>query len=193
MLWFGADPGGKESFGIAVLRDDGSFDTTIVSCADEAIGWLKQEPTAAGIDAPLWWSSGRSGDRKADQFLRQQYKISAGTVQPANCLRGAALVQGVMLLHLLCERFPGLSVTETHPKALLKALKISRVKVADHFGVRSDMPQTEHEHDALLGAIAAREGYLKRWTYNLAAHRFSSEQDPTKCASSPIAYWWPEP
>ena len=31
MTWFGADPGGVDAFGVALLRESGSFDTEIVS------------------------------------------------------------------------------------------------------------------------------------------------------------------
>jgi hypothetical protein len=57
MTWFGADPGGRKAFGVALLRDSGEFETGLVSCADEAMGWLCGTATtidAAGIDAPLW-------------------------------------------------------------------------------------------------------------------------------------------
>ena len=192
MIWFGADPGGHGRFAVAILREDGSFHTDVLSHADEAIDWLKQEPKAAGIDAPMWWSSGKSSDRKADRFLRQQYKIKAGTVQTANSLRGAVLIQGVMLAIRLRERYPSLPITETHPKALLKALKLNRSELAERFDLKRNLPATEHEQDALLGAVAAREGFLERWTRNLASERNSSEQDPAQLPASPIVYWWPD-
>ena len=44
---------------------------------------------AVGVDAPLWWSSGKNSDRAADQYLRQRFNISGGTVQAANSLSGA--------------------------------------------------------------------------------------------------------
>lgn len=190
MIWFGADPGGGDSFGVAILRDDGSFDTDRVSHADEANDWLKQDPQAAGIDAPMWWSSGQSGDRKADRFLRARCR-SAGTVQAANSLRGACLVQGAMLAIRLRERFKSLPITEAHPTALLKALNLDRNQIIQRFKLKGDLPLSPHEQDALLGAIAAREGYCERWTRNLAECRDPSEQDPLKLPASPIVYWWP--
>jgi predicted nuclease with RNAse H fold len=124
MAWFGADPGGALAFGVALLRPDGSFDTAVVSCADEAIAWLAKTGAsieAAGIDAPLWWSSGRTGFRKSDQRIRNGYDGLGSTVLSLNSLWGAALVQGVMMAVLLRERFGDVSITECHPKALLKA------------------------------------------------------------------------
>lgn len=190
MVWFGADPGGQVSFGVAVLRGDGSFDTALVRYADEALDWVKQEPQAAGIDAPLWWSSGRSGDRKADCFLRTQYQIHAGTVQTPNSLRGAVLVQGTMLALRLRQRFPRVTITETHPKALLIALGLSRQDILRRFNLHGNLPASEHEQDALVSAVVAREGSTNTWC-DLAQDRFPSEQDPAKIEAGPIRYWWP--
>jgi hypothetical protein len=139
---------------------------------------------------------GQSSDRKADCFLRKRYRIPAGTVQTANSLRGAVLVQGVTLAIRLRERFRSLPITEAHPKALLRALNLpnSWLKLAERFGLEGDSPEpaTEHERDALLAAIAAREGFLKRWPRNLASDRFPPEQDPANVLASPIVYWWPD-
>jgi predicted nuclease with RNAse H fold len=199
MIWLGADPGGAYSFGVAILQENGTFDTATVSYVDEAINWLQQEPSGAAIDAPLWWSSGQSGDRKADKFLRRRYRIAAGTVQAANSLRGAVLVQGVMLAIRLRDRFPSLPITEAHPKALLRALGLNEAnswpKLAERFGLKGESPETADERDGLLGAVAAREGFLGRWPHNLASDRFPEEQDPedpAKGPHAPIVYWWPD-
>src|SRR5262249_41364779 len=121
MTWLGADPGGMDNFGVAVLREDGTYDTQCVNCADEAITWIGKfgRRHGVGIDCPLWWSSGRGGGRKADQWLRDQ-GIPAGTVQSANSLQGAVLVQGIMFAVRLRERYQGVLITEAHPKALLR-------------------------------------------------------------------------
>ncbi len=191
MYWFGADPGGKEAFGVAILHEDGSFATKTVNHADEAANYadeavkrLKCEPSAAGIDAPLWWSSGQSGDRKADRFLRETFKLSSGTVQAANSLRGAVLVQGIMLAGWLRKRFPAIQITEAHPKALQKTLELSDCEIADRFGLKQDNWANEHERDALLSAVAARKGYLGHWTCDLAKTRSPSEQNPDETANS---------
>ncbi len=202
MVWFGADPGGKNAFGVALLRESGTFDTDIVSCADDAIRWLTDKQvtvTAAGIDAPLWWSSEAGGDRCADRTLR---KSPARPIQQANSLRGAALVQGVMLAIRLRERSLTRQITEVHPKALLRALSLSAddddeqwIKIAEKFELVGERPQEDKDHkrDALLAAIAAREGSAGRWTRDLAlCKRLSGEQDPAAVLWGPVHYWWPE-
>ncbi len=78
-VWIGADPGGKGKFGIAVLQEGGEALTGALDCADEAVafvrGHFRGTPKGVGVDAPLWWSSGPSGDRKVDQWIRKRYKI----------------------------------------------------------------------------------------------------------------------
>jgi hypothetical protein len=37
MTWLGADPGGADSFGVAILREDRTYVTGYVSCADDAV------------------------------------------------------------------------------------------------------------------------------------------------------------
>jgi len=192
-MWFGADPGGKASYGLAWLSPDGSFRTTVVSCTDEALSLVTQCPLGVGIDSPMWWSSGKSGDRRADQFLRGTYKIASGTVQTANSLRGAALIQGHLLAVGLRQRFPGVRITEAHPKALLLALRLADWdSIVRRFALRGDLPLEEHARDALLSAVAAREAGEGRWTRNLATNRIAGEQDPAQLAFGPVDYFWPD-
>ncbi|MGD1017596.1 MAG: DUF429 domain-containing protein [Roseiarcus sp.] len=209
MAWFGADPGGAEAFGVALLRPDGKFEGAVVSCADGAFKWLEERTDsvdAAGIDAPLWWSSGANGERQADQRLRAiltsvNAKHVGGTVQSANSLRGAVLIQGAMLATRLRDKFPKLPLTEAHPKALLKALwpDLSKSgppweKIAKRFqleGPEPDDDERKDKRDALLAAVAAREGYQRKWSCNLATERSHSEQDPASVPWGPVSYWWP--
>lgn len=201
MVWFGADPGGAKAFGLALLHPDGSFECATVSNAHEAIEWLGKSPVAieaAGIDSPLWWSSGASGDRGADVWLRNRYKNLGGTVQSPNSLRGAVLVQGVMLASSLRRSFPRILLTESHPKALLKAWGINPKEVdassrwlRESFRLADGRVHGDHERDALVAAVAAREGSTGRWKCDLARNRSPREQDPTAVPWGPVAYWWP--
>jgi predicted nuclease with RNAse H fold len=123
MTWFGADPGGIDNFGVAALHADGSFDTWGRSSVDEAVE-LIDAPEAIGIDCPMWWTSAVGRGRHVDAWLRQTHGLHPGTVQSVNSLRGAVVVQGIMLAMRLRERHPNLPITETHPKALLVALEL---------------------------------------------------------------------
>jgi predicted nuclease with RNAse H fold len=189
-MWIGADPGGKDNFGLAILNDEGRFSTYCLSCADEAIERLTERPPGIGIDAPMWWSSGRSGDRRADQWIRTQYKISSGTVQTANSLRGAALVQGVLFAESARQKFPGVPITEAHPKALLLALGLGWSEFCSRFSIKG-IAENEHRRDAVVSAVAAREGFEGRWPLDLSRERFGSEQDPSTYWLAPMKYFWP--
>lgn len=200
-IWVGADPGGTENFGIAVIRSDDSVVTARVDCADEAVAFVKRNCPSknhiggVGVDAPLWFSSGRSSDRSADNWLRTKYKkrFSGGQVQTANSLRGAALVQGAMFVWRMREKFPGVPVTETHPKALLKALGLTGKRFGERFEVEIKTHQEhQHERDAVISAVAARQGFSGKWKKDLAADREPSEQDPSQFWLKPVHYFWPE-
>ncbi len=197
-IWIGADPGGSGNFGLAILKFDGSAQTFCVNCTDEAIDVVKEQvkvqPAGVGVDSPLWWSSGRSSDRQADQWLRRTYGLSGGQVQTANSLRGATLVQGAMFVHRVRQLFPDVGVTETHPKAVWAALKV------DNWGIFSKQfsvdvtiqAEQEHERDAIISAVAAREGFERRRLKDLSTSRYPSEQDPSQFWIAPIHYFWPD-
>lgn len=192
MAYFGADPGGGRRFGLARLDADGRFATWCVESVGAALERIVA-PLAIGIDAPLWWSAGSGGGRAADAWLRRRYRLSGGQVQSVNSLRGAAIVQGPLLAARLRQRAPGIMVTESHPKALLAALGLQGwPAIAARFGLRGGAPDTEDERDALLGAVAAREGHLGRWTRDLAAGFDAREElDPATIWWGPVHYWWP--
>lgn len=194
-IWIGVDPGGMGNFGVAILRSDGSASTFLVDCADDAIDAIKDtvtaQPAGVGVDAPLWWSSGRFGSRQADQWLRTRHGLSGGQVQAANSLRGAALVQGMMFVHRIRQLFPKADVTETHPKALWAALEVdSWDTFSTKFSVTAN-GESEHERDAIISAVAAREGFEGRWLHDLSIERYPREQDPLAFWLAPIHYFWP--
>jgi len=113
-------------------------------------------------------------------------------VQAVNSLRGAALVQAVMFINRIRAMFPEVPVTESHPKALLRALYAGGW---DQFAARYRLPLNmvnDHERDALMGAIAAREGFTGRWPRDLSLVRHPSEQVPSEYWLAPVHYFWPE-
>ncbi len=195
-LWAGADPGGIGRFGVAVVDDSGSFYSSTVSSVDEALNWIRARgtPLGIGIDSPMWWSAGQGGGRRADKRLRNAYGISSGTVQSVNSLRGAALAGGVLLASLLRGKFADVEVTESHPKALLKALSLGdadEAAVAQHFGVDNAWGD-DHQRDAVIAALCAREGFHRNWPVDLADQRHTLEQNPKNYWLAPVCYWWPE-
>jgi len=188
-VWVGADPGGAGAFGVAIIIEGGKATTRCVSYADEAVAMITVRPAGVGVDAPLWWSSGRSAERDADRWIRKTYGIASGTVQTPNSLRGAALVQGAMFVHRLREKFPGVPVTETHPKAVAIALGGWNGAHLKALGLCTSLG--EHERDAYLSAISAREGFSGRWVRDLSLARSQSEQDTSSYWLAPVHYFWP--
>ena len=191
--WVGGDPGGQNNFGLSFLDASGGTDCFTVSSVDEAVQRIasKGKPLGLGIDAPMWWSSHRGGGRKADERIRRRYRIRSGTVQSANSLRGAALVGGMMLALRVRQAFPDTPITESHPKALLRALKLDGPDFAERFRISSSWTN-EHERDATIAAVCARAGFTRRWLNDLTLRRYDSEQDPKTYWLAPIFYFWPE-
>ena len=182
-VWIGCDPGGAGAFGVAWVDDFGSGAAATVSGVSEALAWISERPKGLGVDAPLWWSAQTSGRRLADSWVRSGYSIASGPVQTANSLRGAAVVQGPELCRL---RFGDLPVTETHPKAL----KLDWGDLVRLYGLDVNVGN-EHERDAAIGALAAREGFSGRWSLDLSERRSEKEQDPKTHWLAPVHYWWP--
>ena len=194
-FWVGADPGGKGRFGLAFLCKDGRVECATVSSVDEAMEKIKENgnPLGLGVDAPMWWSSREGGGRKVDQRLRDAYGIPPGTVQSVNSLQGAALVGGALLAFRIRQDYPTIRITESHPKALLKACYDDHwEKFANKFKIPSCSWRNEHERDAIVAAVCAREGFEERWNSNLTQNRYLSEQNPLDFWLAPIHYYWPE-
>lgn len=193
-IWIGIDPGGIGKFGLAILVADKVTHVCCVDHVDEAIQVFREKlvgiPLGVGIDAPLWWSSGRSSDRHVDQWLRQHYALSGYQVQASNSLQGSALVQAAMFVHRIRQIFPAIGVTETHPKALLAALNQDGSEFFSQYKVNVKTT-SEHGRDAAISAIAAREGFEGRWSRDLSKIRLPSELDPLEFWLAPVHYYWP--
>jgi len=194
MYLVGFDPGGKNAFGWAVLFRTGSDLSVVASgtCTDAPAALLAARaassiaPVAIGTDAPLFWA--QSGDRKADEIVRKMVcdaSGKSGTVNHVNSLRGACLVQGVMVTRLAGELWPNAVITEAHPKALL-AISLAARDFASRI-VRSVC--TEHERDAALAAYAAfaLATQIHGWR-DLA----TTEQNPFFPGGKRVAYWFPK-
>ena len=189
-FWVGADPGGEKKFGLAFLdaTEERNSHCITVSSVDDAVKEVEKrgELLGVGIDAPMWWASRKGGSRRADERIRSIHRhtdMKSSTVQSPNSLRGAALVGGLMLALRIREKFPGTRITESHPRAVIHACE---------FDLEFFNCGNEHERDAAIGAMCAREGFEGRWTVDLAQDRHKSEQDPFSYWLVPIHYFWPE-
>ena len=87
-VWIGADPGGAGNFGLATVKTDGAVWSGSFDHADAAISavreLVKESPSGVGVDAPLWWASGKSGLRMADKWIRETYKLPSRTTVRLN-------------------------------------------------------------------------------------------------------------
>ncbi len=202
MDWFGADPGGsrngKPCFGVAWLRKNGMFETSVTDCAHSAMRWIQKHsvtPLGIGIDCPLWWSSSKGGERQVDVLLRQKYRGDIGqSVQNLNSLQGAILVQGMLLACEARKHWKDVRITETHPRALRKAMHLNTEPwstIAQKFNLDGPEPETPDQLDALLSAAVARNGYNHSWTADLTElPRGEGEMDPQHTFFGRVNYYW---
>jgi len=208
-VYLGFDPGGAGAFGWCVLAGDqlplqilkrgvANHATQAVYDALTVVGPANLR--SAGIDAPLFWQP--KGDRNADQVVRNrivQLGSNGGTVNAVNSMRGACLIQGMMVAMLLRKARSELAITESHPKALLWLLSIatrgnptSAVALANlgHLVVGEVIGASDHERDAALGAFTAfaMTAGLSGWR-NL----YPQESHALSPLNPPPGYWLPLP
>ena len=63
---------------------------------------------------------------------------------------------------------------------------------AERFGIRDVWGDGEHQRDAAIAAVSAREGFQGNWPLDLADRRDRREQNPKSYWLAPISYWWPQ-
>lgn len=190
----GFDPGGKKAFGWAVLAaadagpsliGRGTCDSAPMAL-DAARTASSVTPVVFGVDAPLYWVY--SGDRASDRSVRAMVCDaggSSGTVSHVNSLRGACLVQGILVARLAAEVWPDAAITEAHPKALL----VSSGAAREFDRLIAGQVNTEHERDAAIAAFTALAlaTRLAGW-HDLAA----SESNPFFPGGKRVSYWYPK-
>jgi hypothetical protein len=204
----GFDPGGAGQFGWAVLECPSNVTPRLRACgsalhADDAVhaGCAKlrvdDRLVAAGIDSPMYWTP--SGDRAAERIVRDAMRARGarnvgGTVQHPNSLRGACVVQGPTTALLLRHRFPGVPITEAHPKALLWLLGIAtstrqpgQLAPQDFEALFRCSYSCEHERDAILAAWTAYAMVTQRFGWINLVER---ERDPLFIGGK-VGYWLP--
>ena len=96
-----------------------------------------------------------------------------------------------MLAFRIRQKFPSTRITEAHPKALLHALKLDGPGFAQRFAIAESW-SNEHERDAAIAAVCAREGFEDRWATDLGLTRSRSELAPRSYWLKPMHYFWPD-
>lgn len=208
--YVGFDPGGIGRFGWAVVSGE-TFPLRLVDrgIADHAQGAFEAalkcastEVNAVGIDAPLFWNE--AGDRCADRMVRNTIRqrgclTAGGTVSAVNALRGACLIQGI-LVALKCQQkmTEKVLVTEAHPKALLWLLGettrerhlngITLSDLTDYVSGSGVQGASDHERDAALGAVAAFAAESRRAGWH---DLYTLEPNPVTPLDPPPGYWMP--
>lgn len=209
----GYDPGGKRAHGVAKLEvQDGTavrLSTKVLNTAEEVLSFLESAtPIAAiGVDTLTCWSTGPSGWRPADRWLREQYPDVQNSVVSPNSLFGSMGLNGMAVLIEARRRSPAVHITETHPKVLY--WHFARAPY-DYPGSRGAMDElleqrlnvavstgTEHEWDAAISALAALESYTGRWTRDLHTiesnkSRETNERERLIQPCGKTLYSWPE-
>lgn len=164
---------------------------------------------AVGIDTLTAWSGSKSGWRPADQWLRKTYCEVMASVDNPNHINGSMCLNGALILHFLKQRTDGMAieVTEAHPKVLYYALTKKRhpwsnnqaiserknsaellmkaMKLDIDKRIVSALLDSDHNFDALLGALTALNGLNREWTNDL--HNCASIIHPFGVTH----YWWP--
>lgn len=203
----GYDPGGNGRHGLAVLAvKNGSIQeatTKTLDNAEEVIKTAQKQRSlvALGADTLTCWSTGASGWRPADHWLKEKYREVQRSIVPPNALYGAMVLNGMAVVLSLRNQRPDLLITETHPKVLFWFLTREKYDyenkkdlmdrtLATSLGVRIS-PANEHEWDSAASAFAALQGLLGIWKHDLLEEPMAGgERLLSPCGAT--HYYWPE-
>jgi hypothetical protein len=208
-LVFGFDPGGIDRFGCAAWwPESGELKCASLSYVDEVLHWARQvadgvTPCAAGLDTLLFWQTGPSGWRGADEWLRARYRAVQASVMHPNGLQGSMSIQGPCLAFGLRDLWPNLPLNETHPKVLWASLyswEYPRIWPeatgpalwCEAVGMPVDALGDEHQLDAALSAWAAWQGVSGAWAHNLFDEVARRQTRPNRTFVDGVTYYWPE-
>ncbi|MBT9172486.1 MAG: hypothetical protein DDT21_00869 [Syntrophomonadaceae bacterium] len=202
----GYDPGGNDQHGVAALVVSNGRPIRLsfasVRNAEAALRWFTADgmPLATGIDALTLLSTGNSGWRPADRWLREQYQQVQGSVVNPNNLKGAMALNGLAVMVWLRNANKNILISETHPKVLY--FHLSEVKydyAAKQKAMNSHLAQwiglgantaNDHEWDAVLSCYAVLEGMSGRWSMDL--HQLPpTDGESLVQPGGPSHYYWP--
>ncbi len=202
----GYDPGGNAAHGLAFVRYRNSEIVNIeISTHDNAYSVLAaisklNDVIAMGVDTLTCWSTGPSGWRPADRWLKLKYPEITNSIASANSLFGSMGLNGMSVLLKSREQFPVLSVSETHPKVLYFELSNAKYDYKNSQGEMDEFlsglvgsnirTANDHEWDAMISVYAVYCGATRKWVRDL--HNLEStiyEDLVTPCGAT--NYWWP--
>jgi hypothetical protein len=202
----GYDPGGNGRHGLAALTvADGRPVAVDVGTLADAEAVLQRVEAVAdlagvGVDTLTCWSTGPSGWRPADRWLRAEHPEVRPSVVSPNALYGSMGLSGMAVLTALRRRQPDLPVTETHPKVLHWALRGRRYRyTTEPEAMDADLSAlvglpvrtaNDHEWDAAVSAYAAACVARKEWTRDLH-HLPTAEGERLVAPCGPTRYAWP--
>jgi hypothetical protein len=206
--WYvaGYDPGGDGTHGLAVLRVRAtrivSIQTYLLPTVEGVLSRLGSEGKllALGVDTLTCWSTGVSGWRPADRWLRKTYpEVRASVISP-NGLFGSMGLGGMGVIVETRRAAPDLFVTETHPKVLYwclghtrYAFGSSRAAMNAQLSEWTSCPmscESEHEWDAAVSAWVALQGLMGRWQHDLHALP-PAPGERIIAPAGPTVYCWP--
>jgi len=209
----GYDPGGKGNHGVALIKYGSKrirgLKVSTCSSVEEAIEFVKEVPegknlVAAGIDTLLTWP--RNGEwRSMDKVLRNKYPQVQGSVIHPCSLRGAMLINGIVMASELIKINKDIILNETHPKVHYYAernIKYDFKKKAmvewllEQMGAGTDdiKIKNEHQYDALYSAWITYRAVIKREGDDLV--RKCDKCDHNKLyfpLDDNVKYYWCEP
>lgn len=202
----GYDPGGNGSHGLAICRFENSVPTEIsISTEQTAESVLRklterEDLVGIGVDTLTYWSSGPSGWRPADRWLRQRYPSITNSIASANSLYGSMGLNGMSVLLALRQRSNAINISETHPKVLWFELigkkydyESSSGEMNEYVGRELGLSletKNDHEWDAVISVLALWRGLAGRWKLDLhGSDILNNERLVMPCGKT--NYWWP--
>ena len=203
----GYDPGGNDKHGLALLslRNGQPTDLRTRTCANaEAVIRALEacdDVVGLGLDTMTCWSTGKSGYRPADRWIREQYPDILNSVVSPNGMYGSMGINGMSVALWAADHYDELYITETHPKALYYAVSDEKydyesssdtmhAMLASHLEVEVASITNDHEWDAALSTLAVLRGLDGAWSRDL--HALDASDDETLIEPAGLTrYVWP--
>lgn len=203
----GYDPGGNDAHGLALAKfhkgELESIELGTYRTADSVLAAISNHPDtiAIGIDTLTCWSTGASGWRPADRWLKKQYPEITHSIASANSLFGSMGLNGMSVLIEARSQFPDINVSETHPKVLYFELcgrkydyrnnqRQMDIFLGGSLGTEIHT-ENDHEWDAAISVHAVCCGLTGHWRKDL----HSLDVEPNERLVTPCGvtqYWWPK-